>query len=185
LFSGLGTSVFNDSICSSINNASLINSEFINSFYKNIPLFFTILGLLLSVLFIHNLFVDKNFLLGLKVQSLNIALYTFLSKKWHFDQVFNELVAFKLMSFGYKVNFQLIDKGNIEVLGPKGISSFFSKYSTRIHNFHTGLIYNYLFLMVCFLLFFFFVTFSFLHFPFFLKNAIPFVLLLFSYVYIK
>jgi NADH-ubiquinone oxidoreductase chain 5 len=48
LFIGLGTPVFSNSISINIENLTLIDSEFINTFLKNLPLLFTIRGALLS-----------------------------------------------------------------------------------------------------------------------------------------
>jgi NADH-ubiquinone oxidoreductase chain 5 len=48
LFIGLGTPVFSNSISINIENLTLIDSEFINTFLKNLPLLFTIGGALLS-----------------------------------------------------------------------------------------------------------------------------------------
>jgi hypothetical protein len=113
------------------------------------------------------------------------SLYCFLSKKWHFDQIFNELVVHRMMNFGYNISFQLIDKGNIEMIGPKSVSSQFNKISTRISSLHSGLLYEYLFIMVCFILFFFILSFNVLYFPSFSQNVVIFVLITFSYTFLK
>jgi NADH-ubiquinone oxidoreductase chain 5 len=183
LFSGLGTSTFNDSIHCQINNASLINSEFISPFFKNVPLFCTLIGFILSFLFINGSFINKNVMFNFKMTLTSF--YCFLSKKWHFDQIFNELVVHKIMNFGYGITFQLIDKGNIEMIGPKSVSSQFNKISTHAFSFHSGLLYEYLFIMVCFALLFFSLSFSFLYFPFFSQNIIVFSLIALSYTFFK
>tara|TARA_B100000787_G_C16199283_1_gene303678 strand:- start:14534 stop:15511 length:978 start_codon:yes stop_codon:yes gene_type:complete len=87
LFCGLGTSTFNDPIHSNLNNAALINSEFISPLFKNVPLFCTIIGFFLSFLFINGAFINKNFMFSFKMSSLMVSVYCFLSKKWHFDQM--------------------------------------------------------------------------------------------------
>tara|TARA_B100000787_G_scaffold53732_1_gene38945 strand:+ start:2731 stop:2877 length:147 start_codon:yes stop_codon:yes gene_type:complete len=45
-----------------------------------------------------------------------------LTKKWHFDQLGNELIIHRLMGFGYFISFQTLDKGSIEVFGAFGSS---------------------------------------------------------------
>jgi hypothetical protein len=129
--------------------------------------------------------LNKNIAFDFKMSSIMTSLYCFLSKKWHFDQIFNELVVHRMMNFGYNISFQLIDKGNIEVFGAKSVSSQFNKISTKMSNFHSGLLYDYLFVMVCFLLLFFVLTFNVLYFPFFSQNTVIFLLIAFSYTFLK
>jgi len=90
---------------------------------KNIPFIFTILGASLSFLLINCCITSKAVIFDYKIGFFYRNLYSFLSKKWHFDQLANELVIHKLMNFGYRVSFQLLDKGSIEVFGPFGSSS--------------------------------------------------------------
>ena len=66
LFSGLGSPTFNDSIFCNLNNGSLVDSEFISPMFKNIPLFFTIFGFLLSFLIINAKFAKKDLIFSLK-----------------------------------------------------------------------------------------------------------------------
>jgi len=106
----------------------------------------------------------------------------FLSKKWHFDQIFNEILVHRIMEFGYKISFQLIDKGNIEVIGPKSIGDKFSDISTKISNFHSGLLFFYLFVMVCFIILFLTFSFSFYYQLFCFQSFSLFFLIFFAYI---
>ena len=63
------------------------------------------------------------------------------------------------MEFGYKISFQLLDKGNIELIGPKSLSLNFNYFSVILSFFHSGIIYYYLFIMISFLIFMFFSSF--------------------------
>jgi NADH-ubiquinone oxidoreductase chain 5 len=67
--------------------------------------------------------------------------YTYLTQKWHFDQLVNEATV-KVMNFGYQGSFQLIDKGNIEMLGPSGLSFSLQKSAMTTSVFQAGLISN-------------------------------------------
>jgi hypothetical protein len=102
---------------------ALLEAEFAPAILKNIPFIFTILGALLSFLLINCCITSKVVIFDFKIGFFYRNLYSFLSKKWHFDQLANELVIHKLMNFGYRVSFQLLDKGSIEVFGPFGSSS--------------------------------------------------------------
>jgi hypothetical protein len=86
------------------------------------------------------------------------------------------------MEFGYKISFQLVDKGNIEMIGPKTIADQFSKSSIKISNFHSGLLFFYLFVMICFLIFFLTFTFIVYYQLFFIKTFISFFLIFFVYI---
>jgi NADH-quinone oxidoreductase subunit L len=86
--------------------------------------------------------------------------YTFLTQKWHFDQLTNEIAVVKFMNFGYRNTFQLIDKGNIEVFGPAGIAFNLQMLSKNFANYQSGLVSNYalslmlaVLLALCFFLF--------------------------------
>jgi len=137
----------------------LIDSEFLSSFIKNIPLVFSIIGSITSLALINCIFVDKNYVLSIKLA--NILLYKFLNKKWYIDQLVNELIVMKTINFGYNFTFRLIDKGFIEKLGPTGLVSFIFRVSGNIISTNTGFVYNSLFVIIIFAFVFwlFFVTF--------------------------
>ena len=67
--------------------------------------------------------MNKDFILDFKLQPAPRSLYTFLNKKWHFDQIVNELLVVKIMNFGYSLTFQSLDKGLIERAGPTGFTA--------------------------------------------------------------
>lgn len=58
-----------------------IDSEFLPSLVKNIPLCFTVLGLILSIMLIHCLFTSKRSVYLAKKHSFFRTIYTFLSQK--------------------------------------------------------------------------------------------------------
>jgi len=47
------------------------------------------------------------------------------------------------MNFGYRTTFQLIDKGNIEVFGPAGISFNLQPLSKNLAGLQSGFVSNY------------------------------------------
>lgn len=120
LMIGFGATTFQSGIYVDINNFVLIDSEFLGVAIKNIPLFSTIIGCLLATLFIgNNQFVDQRVSFTYKMKPMVYTILVFLSKKWHFDQLASETMAYSLLQFGYSVTFQLFDKGLIEYFGPK------------------------------------------------------------------
>jgi len=57
------------------------------------------------------------------------------------------------MNFGYRNTFFLIDKGNIEVLGPLGLAYWLKLYSKQASNQQSGLLPQYTFVFVISLFF--------------------------------
>jgi NADH-quinone oxidoreductase subunit L len=74
--------------------------------------------------------------------------YIYLIKKWHFDQIGNELIVHKLMNFGYRISFQSLDKGNIETFGAFGSSVKVTQLSKGLSFLHSGFIFHYSFVMI-------------------------------------
>jgi NADH-ubiquinone oxidoreductase chain 5 len=147
LFIGLGSSFFGNSISNNVYNFNLIDSEFLSSFLKNLPFIFTLAGALFSLLLIHCFNISKTSVYELKMTKSYRTIYTFLTQKWHFDQIANELLAVKVMNFGYRSSFFLIDKGNIELFGPLGFAYWLKNYSKTASNQQSGLLPHYTFSM--------------------------------------
>ena len=147
-FIGLGTSSFGNSISNNVHNFNLIDSEFLSSFLKNLPFIFTLAGATFSLLLIHCFNVSKTLVYKLKMSKIYRTIYTFLTQKWHFDQIANELLVVKTMNFGYNNTFFLIDKGNIEVFGPLGLAFWIKNYAKTASNQQTGLLPHYAFSIV-------------------------------------
>ena len=146
-FVGLGTPFFENSVfvlfCPTI-----LEAEFLNPFFKNLPLIFTLLGFTSSFLFIYSSSLElKRFTYNFKLKNNFRKIYIFLSRKWHFDQLVNQYIVNRLMLFGYEVTFQNLDKVNIEKFGPFGYSLFTWRFSQKISRLHTGLMYHNLFLI--------------------------------------
>jgi NADH-ubiquinone oxidoreductase chain 5 len=77
---GFGSLIFNN-IFTNVAHFNLIDSEFLPSLIKNIPLIFTILGAILSLLLINCFNVNKTFVLYQKLAIFPRYVYIFLNKK--------------------------------------------------------------------------------------------------------
>jgi len=80
LMIGLGSLFFN-SIHTNFYNFNLIDSEFLPSLIKNIPLIFTVVGALMSLLLINCFNIDKAFVFQQKLKLVPRLFYVFLNKK--------------------------------------------------------------------------------------------------------
>jgi NADH-ubiquinone oxidoreductase chain 5 len=147
LIIGLGSLFFNQTY-TNFYNFNMFDSEFLPVLVKNIPLFFTLLGAFTSLILINSFSVNKNAIYEYKMTAPFRFAYTFLNKKWHFDQIVNELIAVKAMNFGYSMSFKTLDKGLIEQFGPTGIASTVFNVSFNTVAFQSGFVYHTIFLLV-------------------------------------
>jgi len=78
---GLGTPLFFNNLYFSPFSLTIVDSEFISAFFKNIPFIFTILGAVSATLIINSWGISKNDILDIKLTKPFRTIYTFLSKK--------------------------------------------------------------------------------------------------------
>lgn len=142
---GLGTDFWGNSLYTSPDNLTLIESEFIPTSIKLLPVILSIFGACLAILL--NSLYSKH-LIDIKLSYLGRLIYSFLNKRWYFDIVYNEFVGRKLLTFGYDISFKTIDKGIIEILGPYGLERTIKRFSTKASDIQTGYIYHYAFIML-------------------------------------
>jgi hypothetical protein len=122
------------------------------------------LGFLLSIILINCQIFSKKQVFTWKMSMAYRYFYTFLSQKWHFDQVISELFVVKTMNFGYNISFKLIDKGNIESFGPLGLTLYLKESSHKGSERQSGLVFHYAFSIVFSFLAFLSILFFFLFF---------------------
>jgi len=87
--------------------------------------------------------VSKTAVYNVKLSKLYRAIYTFLSQKWHFDHLANNVITVGTMNFGYRSSFQLIDKGNIELFAPMGASYYLQLIIRNFAGIQSGFVSNY------------------------------------------
>nr|YP_004581252.1 NADH dehydrogenase subunit 5 [Fungiacyathus stephanus]AEG79853.1 NADH dehydrogenase subunit 5 [Fungiacyathus stephanus] len=111
-----------------------------------IPIFIKLLPVSLSfggaVLVIVLYFYSVHFF---RVPSLFIGRisYTFLYSAWQFNYVLNYFLAKKAWKGGHQIAYRTIDKGILELVGPKGISNFLIGWTRGLSNLQSGLVFNY------------------------------------------
>ncbi len=144
-FIGFGTDFWGSSIFILPNNYDLIDIEFSFLFFKLLPLFVSLFGIGLAF-YIYNSNLTAFFNLK-KTQSFKFF-YTFLNKKWFFDKIYTVFITQNFIKMSYFFSYQKIDRGLIEQFGPIGIVRFFDTLSNRLLMFHSGSIYQILFILV-------------------------------------
>jgi len=144
LFIGLGTPFWNNSIFISPENLTMIDAEFIPIYIKWVPVIVSLFGACSSVVMFH---FCKDFLFNLCIRSFGRKLYTFLNRRWLFDRLQNELIGSVILKLGYNTTYKIIDKGIIELFGPKSLVFLTGILSKQISNLQSGLVHQYAFIM--------------------------------------
>ncbi len=150
---GVGSRSFGNSFGYINNNFDvyLLEAEFLSVVFKLLPVFLSILFGLIS--FITYNYMSNYFYL---VEKKNVkSIFLFFNKKWFFDHIYNSYIVYKVLFFGKKVSFQLIDRGVLEIFGPTGLVRLFGLFSQNISYLQTGFLFNYIYYMVVSTLIFF------------------------------
>jgi NADH-ubiquinone oxidoreductase chain 5 len=142
---GLGTDFWGNAIYVDSKNMNMLDAEFINHFYKLLPVNLSILGIISAFVFYH---FQSKLLFKLKISSVGKKIYNFLNKKWFFDKVYNERLGQFFFNFGYVTSYKIIDRGIFEIIGPHGISFVVSSVSSTIAKLQSGYIYHYTFVFL-------------------------------------
>ena len=153
LFIGFGTDFWGSSIFVLPQNYVLSDIEFVDLFYKLLPLMISLLGAF-SAYFIYSFGLEYFYTIK-KTKSFKL-IYNFLNRKWYFDRLYNEFIGQNALNLSYHYSYKDIDRGIIEKLGPSGIVNSIRFVFNYITVLQSGLIYHYLFLFLfCTILFIF------------------------------
>lgn len=87
---------------------------------------------------------------GGSVINMYHMVYTFFNSAWQFNYVINHFIVSNIWKFGHLVTYRIIDRGILEVIGPKGISRILIKLTQNISNFQSGMVFNYALIMIVF-----------------------------------
>jgi NADH-ubiquinone oxidoreductase chain 5 len=144
LFIGLGTPFWNNAIFIAPENLVMIDAEFIPTYIKWLPVIVSLFGAMSSMLMFH---FCKNFLFEVCTKPFGRSVYIFLNRRWLFDRLQNDLIGSVILKLGYNTTYKLVDKGVIEVFGPKGLSFLTITFSKQISSLQSGLVHQYAFIM--------------------------------------
>jgi NADH-ubiquinone oxidoreductase chain 5 len=145
---GAGSNFFDFAIYNNPKTLHVFDAEFVEFFYKILPVILSLLGVSLSF-FLYNF--QSKILFLVKTSNLGRKLYTFLNKKWFFDKIYNECVSQFFFKFGYSISYKSIDRGTFEIIGPSGLSFVALKTANLLHKAQTGSLYHYALIILTFL----------------------------------
>jgi NADH-ubiquinone oxidoreductase chain 5 len=142
---GIGSDFWGNALFYQINNVHLIEAEFLYSYVKIIPIIFSFSGAIFAIIL--NSYFKIN-LYNFKISFIGFKLYSFFSKKWYFDLIYNTFIVRTILNFGYNISFKFIDRGLIELIGPLGIVRILSVFIKRVSLLQSGYIYHYTFIII-------------------------------------
>ena len=142
---GVGSDFFGTAIYNNPKTLHVFDAEFVEFFYKILPVTLSIFGASLSF-FLYNF--QSSILFKIKTSFLGRKVYTFLNKKWFFDKLYNELFGQFFFKFGYTMSYKAIDRGTFEIIGPTGLSSVALNIAHKLHKAQTGSLYHYTLLIL-------------------------------------
>nr|ANW36853.1 NADH dehydrogenase subunit 5 [Baikalospongia intermedia] len=76
--------------------------------------------------------------------------YTFFNSAWQFNYIINHFIVGNIWKFGHLITYRVIDRGVLEILGPRGISNVIIKLTQNISNLQSGMVFNYALIMIVF-----------------------------------
>lgn len=151
LIIGIGSIFWTNILIINPYNNNIYNSEFLETYYKLLPLIISLFGISICFL-IYNIKINI-YLCKIFLNSKNLRfLYFFINKRWFFDLIYNYIA-----NYFYKISFNIffikIDRGFLELFGPLGLTRLLYNLSFIYVNFlQNGLFKYYLKLYLIFLL---------------------------------
>ena len=137
-FVGMGTNVFTNSLFSFFVNE--FESEFLTIFWKNIPVFFTLLGSAVAVLLNRFFFSNGSFVFFYLILK---NLYLIFNNKLFFDVLYNKSIGYLTLMFGYKITLRMLDRGLFELFGPLGVVRVLSLVSFIVSKISTNFFFSF------------------------------------------
>lgn len=169
IFIGMGSDIWINTLDTEnfLDSQKLLEVEFLPIEIKLIPILFTILAIILSLLFFRNyvyiiyifyliffyikLFFNKKKKLdinkyNIKSFSQYINIFKFFFNAYYFNEIYNSFL-YKYRNLGY-ILFKNLDKGFIEWIGPMFIVNLIQKLKILVSKKNKGLIDHYVFIMI-------------------------------------
>jgi NADH-ubiquinone oxidoreductase chain 5 len=149
-FTGLGSQGLGNGIFTHPNHIVLIDTEFgVPLINKLLPLLLSFICLVAALFF----FEKKSFFLS-NIFRLRLTqnIYRFFNQRYWFELIYNQLIVKGILNIGYITN-TLLDRGTLEIIGPRGAVAGIYKLSNYFANFDSGSIARYGFVMFSGLLF--------------------------------
>ena len=141
IFIGIGSDFFSDNaLFIHPKHEILLDTEFaVVTFYKLLPLFFTISLSLISIIVTE---FYPGLLLSFKFSKFGHSVFTFFNQRFLVEMYYNRYISGVVLNLGGQTT-KILDKGAVELIGPFGLEVFFSNLSRQIDKLSTGIVTNY------------------------------------------
>lgn len=106
---------------------------------KLMPVVFSLLGAALAIVLYHY----SAYTFSAPGSPISLASYTFLYSAWQFNYIINHFLVKSVWRAGHLISYRTLDRGVLELVGPKGISNSMIKLTQGISNLQSGLVFNY------------------------------------------
>src|SRR5215475_13221288 len=141
IFLGLGSDFFSDnSLFIHPKHEITLDTEFaVPTFYKLLPLFFTIFLSIISILYTE--FYPK-LLMKFKFSNFGYNIFGFFSQRFLVEMYYNKYISEPILYLGGQTT-KIMDKGSIEKFGPFGLEKSITSISSYINKLSTGVVTSY------------------------------------------
>ena len=141
IFIGLGSNFFIDnSLFIHPSHEIMLETEFsVPTLFKILPLIFTLLLTILSILFSEFLYRP---LINFKLSNVGYNIYSFFNQRFLIEFFYNKYVTEFVLKLGGQTT-KVIDKGSIELIGPYGLEKGLVTLSKNVARLDTGVITSY------------------------------------------
>ena len=141
LFIGLGSDFFSDNaLFIHPQHEIMLDTEFaVNTFYKLLPLFFTISLTICSIALTE---FYPNLLFSFKFSRFGYNIFSFFNQRFLVEMYYNRYISGTILNLGGQTT-KVLDKGAVELFGPFGLEQQFTNISKKIDSLSTGVVTNY------------------------------------------
>jgi NADH-ubiquinone oxidoreductase chain 5 len=141
IFLGLGSDFFSDnSLFIHPVHEIMLDTEFaVPTFFKLLPLFFTIALSFISILFTE--FYPK-LLINFKLSTFGYNIFGFFNQRFLIEMYYNEYISGIVLKLGGQTT-KVMDKGSVEIFGPFGLERKLTSLSKSINGLSTGVVTSY------------------------------------------
>lgn len=116
----------------------------ISSYIKITPFVLSLLGMLLGFIVFSRTEGVYNKFEGHRV------LYSFFNSAWQFNYILNNFFVNYIWKFGHLITYRIIDRGVLEIIGPRGAAQLLIRSTQRVSNLQSGTVFNYVLIMIVF-----------------------------------
>ena len=141
IFIGLGSDFFSDNgLFIHPKHEIMLDTEFaVPTIYKLLPLFFTILLSIISILYTE--FYPK-LLMKFKLSNLGYNIFGFFNQRFLVEMFHNKYISEPILYLGGQTT-KIMDKGSVEKFGPFGLEKSITSISSYINKLSTGVVTSY------------------------------------------